>query len=371
MEPIFFPDYHNSIVSLSNSILKFFDCPTHHKSLPLLDAVFSRGYQNVVLILIDGMGQANIERLLSKESIIRKRNIHTLSSVFPPTTVAATTSLLSGKSPIQSGWLGWCQYVKEEDKSIVFFTNKDYYNEEATFDYSIADTYVQYESILSQVKRINPNVQTTEIFPAFRTPEHTTFEREIDTLEKVIHQKGSHFAYIYWDKLDSLMHEFGPGSIEVYHEAKRIETVLEHLEERLPKNTICLITADHGQVDVCPIDLSKYPALLETLEHMPSIESRATSFFVKRDQLSKFEQLFKEYFRDSFVLYSKADVLQFELFGQGVPHPKFDEFMGDYLAIAIDRYYFKMNHVRTHMRGQHAGLLRDEMLVPLLLFEKK
>jgi predicted AlkP superfamily pyrophosphatase or phosphodiesterase len=371
MKPIVFPSYQQSILNLSNSLLAHYGAKTHHPTLPIVDEFLKKGYRNVLLVLIDGLGQANLDRLSDPHSLLHEHRIGTLNSVFPPTTVAATTSIMSGRSPIETGWLGWCQYVKELDKSVVFFTNKDYYDDEVAFDHNVADRYVPYDSLYRQIEAASPDVKTVEIFPAFRTPQHDTFQKQVDTALAMTKEPGRHFAYVYWDQLDSLMHEFGPGSIEVKHQLDQIEEGVAKLYEHLDSDTIVLFTADHGQVDVCPIDLTKYTALWDTLAHEPSIESRATSFFVKPGLEPHFESLFRLFFRDYFVLYTHEDVLQMELFGPGSPHPKISEFLGQYLAIAVDSYYFKTNRGRFEMKGQHAGLCADEMLVPLIILRKE
>ena len=46
-----------------------------------------------------------------------------IDAVFPATTTASTTSVLSGKNPNEHGWLGWDLYFKEFDKTISIFPN--------------------------------------------------------------------------------------------------------------------------------------------------------------------------------------------------------------------------------------------------------
>ena len=67
-----YPDYRNGLVNLSNSILRSFGAPCRHSTLSDLDQVLDRGYQNVVLMLFDGMGMDALETHLSETSFLRR-----------------------------------------------------------------------------------------------------------------------------------------------------------------------------------------------------------------------------------------------------------------------------------------------------------
>ena len=71
------------------------------------------------------------------------------------------------------------------------------------------------------------------------------------------------------------------------------------------------------------IFLKEYPDILKCLKRDPSIEPRATAFFVKDGMKSNFENLFNKYFKDYFDLYTKKDVIDSKLFGDGEENPKF------------------------------------------------
>jgi hypothetical protein len=45
--------------------------------------------------------------------------------------------------------------------------------------------------------------------------------------------------------------------------------------------------------------------------------------------------------------------------------------LGDYIAIATDHYILSAQNTGFVMKGQHAGLLAEEMLVPLIIYSKK
>lgn len=371
MEPIFFPDYKNSILNVTNSILHHYGAKTFHPTLPLLDQVLTRNYRNVVLILVDALGESILKKHPESGKTLANDVQSVISSVFPPTTVAATTSVLTGLSPLETGWIGWSQYVKEEDKTVVFFTNKDYYNESYTFNYPVAERFVLVENIYSLIQKSSPDVKTLEIFPAFREPHHDTFQKECETIVRETNEPGRHFIYSYWDKLDTNLHEFGPDDPAIDPILSAIDSGYAYLKNHISADSVIIVIADHGQVAVTPLPIRDYPDLWETFVHAPSVESRATAFFIIPGQESKFESLFRQYFGKHYVLYKTDDVLSMNLLGYGNPHPKLKEFLGDYMGIAIDHHYFKLNSDSFVMKGQHAGLLAEETLVPLIIYEKK
>jgi len=76
------------------------------------------------------MGVNILDKHLNKKSFLKRHKIKDIASIFPPTTVSATTTLISGKLPGETGWIGWNQYFSEIDHHVVLFRNQDYYTNE-------------------------------------------------------------------------------------------------------------------------------------------------------------------------------------------------------------------------------------------------
>ena len=148
---IVLPNYNECITNLSNSILKHFNQETHHNTIEYLDNILDKDYKNVIVILCDGMGSILLDEMLDKDSFLIKNRIKTITSVYPPTTTAATTSMLSGLNPNEHGWLGWDLYFKKENKVISMFTNTLKDSETKAEEYNIARTTFPYESIVSKI----------------------------------------------------------------------------------------------------------------------------------------------------------------------------------------------------------------------------
>ena len=160
-------DYDRSILSISNSILEYYKIPHRYKSLDVLDKLLAKNYQNVVLMSIDGMGTDIIEHNLPADSFLKKHVMTNISSVFPPTTAAATIAYHSGLPPIVSGWLGWMMYFPQYDKIIELFRNTEYYNGHLLNQPGPAETLIKYKSIYQQVIEKCQDVEYHRIFPAF------------------------------------------------------------------------------------------------------------------------------------------------------------------------------------------------------------
>ena len=94
-------NYNDSIVNLTCSILKHFGAEYEHSTLKEIDELLDDEYNNIVVLLFDGMGIDAIQHHLLEDGFFRKNLIKEYSSVFPPTTTAATTSLESGLTPLE------------------------------------------------------------------------------------------------------------------------------------------------------------------------------------------------------------------------------------------------------------------------------
>ena len=147
------PDYKNCIVNLPNSILKKWGLEQNGDSLPLADSFLEKDYKNVVILLLDGMGKCIVDRNLKEDGLFRTHLAGTYLSTFPPTTVAATTSIMSGRMPCESGWLGWDCYYPQVDKNVTVFFNTEQGTDTPAADYNVAWEYTGYENIIDKINK--------------------------------------------------------------------------------------------------------------------------------------------------------------------------------------------------------------------------
>jgi len=366
MKNLVFPDYDHSLLSIPSSILKYYGIDLGYKSNQQLDQQFKKYPKNVVFVLIDALGSEILKKHAEEADFLIKHQRDVLTTVFPSTTTSATTSALTGLPPVCTGWVGWQQFVQEEQRHVVFFMNKDYYDESYVFNYNISDKYNHTTKLYDLIKGKNSDVGVHEIFPKFKQENHHSIREEVNTCLEIIKNNQKNFIYMYWDQVDSKLHDHGTTSKVVKEEIGEVNQAIKHLFNSVNDDTLIVLTADHGQIDIEPVPIKDYPDVFDMLAQKPAIEARATAFYVKDAYKEKFPQVFNQHFRDKFALYTSEEVLKMKVFGDGEPHQRLKGYLGDYFSIAIDKYAFNLLDKKPHI-ATHAGLTKDEMLIPLII----
>ena len=294
------PDYQNSILNLVNSILHNYGAPHRYTTLPEADEILKKDYRHVVLLVLDGMGVSVLERFLPEESFLRSHFQKEISSVFPPTTVAATTTLESGLAPAEHGWLGWSMYFPEiQDKVNVFLNTTG--SGGVIEGELLADRMMPYEKLGSQIMHAC-EAKAYEVSP-FGDYHIDTFEELLSGVKTLCRRDEKNYLYVYWPEPDHVMHEGGCTCREAGEWLKKIDRELEKLSEEL--------------------------------------------------------------------LFSREEITESQLFGEGAYHPRFQEAIGDYFAVAVGALnLFDTNEEKENIIGVHAGMTKEEMTVPLIVVEK-
>lgn len=364
MAKIKLPDYNNCITNIANSILKKFGVEQNGKSLDILDTYIKKEYQNIVVIVLDGMGKCIVEKNLDQDGFFRKHMIGELTTVFPSTTVAATTSIISGLHPANTSWLGWDCYFPQIDKNVTMFKNVEQNTDIPAADYNVAFTYCGYQSVTDKIKQYGK--QAFLVAP-FAEPYPNTFEELCRSIEELCKQEGTKYIYSYWPEPDFTMHGYGCYCDIAKKVVLELEKQVEHLANCVD-NTLIIITADHGHMDTKGVTITDYPKIMDCLVRMPSIEPRALNLFVKPDKEEEFKKEFGKEFGDKFELWTKEKVIESQIFGPGAEHECFRGMLGDYLAIAVDNLsIFNTKEEEQQFKGAHAGLTEDEMIIPLII----
>lgn len=365
-------DNSNSITNLSNSILKHFGIKCFHPSIKEIDEKL-KNKKKIIVFLFDAMGKVVLEKHLKEKSFFRSHIIKNITSVIPPTTVASTSSFLSGKYPIENGWLGWTLYFKEIDKNVNVFPNVDDETGELIEGGNIMEKYCHYKNIATLINE-KKNKNIANLIYGYPVDKENKKVRKINTFIKYAYETANKndesFTYAYWVYPDAYMHKKGVNNFTVHHNIKQIQRLIKKYSSK-NKDVATLIIADHGMIDVNFNDINEHPDLVDTLIRNTSIEKRTMNFFVKEDKKDLFKELFNKYYGNYYTLLSKEEVLEQNIFGEGKPHPKSLDFIGDFIALANSNFSLELKTDKSKkkkfvFKGHHAGNTLDEMMISVI-----
>ena len=238
------------------------------------DAFASKKYDAVVLLFVDAFGWRFYERFQDAafiKRIAKHGKIEKLTSQFPSTTAAHVTTLHTGLPVGVTGVHEWFYYEPKVDRII------------APLLFSVAGT--KGRDTLS-VK----NVKAAELYPkgifypelkkmgvdsfnfGLRDYTPSTYGnvvmagsemRSFKTLSEAFvnmgmlleEQKHPTYIQLYFDKIDSIAHEYGPNGAQTEAEIETFLLMMEHYFERTfkgKKRILFMMTADHGMCEVDP-----------------------------------------------------------------------------------------------------------------------
>ncbi|MFN3691811.1 MAG: alkaline phosphatase family protein, partial [Fervidobacterium sp.] len=179
------PDYEKSIVNLTNTFLKHFNCTTYHSEFPLEGPFegFFLDTKKIIIFIIDGMGY---KKFLSLNSKLGFENVLKVSSVFPTTTVAAVTSWFTARTPREHGLLGYILYLREVG-SLVNMIEHTYPGIEGNIFSSIL------RKRLHRLENVFDLLKEKELYGGVLT--HSTIANS--GLSYLIHRNGHIMSYMY------------------------------------------------------------------------------------------------------------------------------------------------------------------------------
>lgn len=361
------PDYQNSGLNVIASISGHLGLPLPHAAHRGLDDILAeRPYKNIVLALLDGMSMEILRTHLPEDAFLRRYAAMTLTTVFPSTTPNVTSCLETGLSPREHGWLGWTLYFDQIQKPVDIFINLS--NGEPAADYHVADRFIPREMIFPKITAAGQ--AEANCISQFTDDIHiNTLDEALDKVLCLSGDEKRRYLYVYWGEPDHSMHTLGYDHPKITEIMTELNAKMEKLADELPKDSLLLVTADHGMINARHLYLEDAPEVEEMLVHPPTIEMRASSFHVKPEYRDAFPEAFRKAFGENFLLIDRESFIR-DYLGDGSVRPQVYDFVGDYMALATDLDSICHRHADFKLTGMHGGLTEQEMLVPLITFKK-
>jgi Type I phosphodiesterase / nucleotide pyrophosphatase len=182
------------------------------------------------------------------------------------------------------------------------------------------------------------------------------------------------YVYAYYSDLDSLAHAYGIGSDEAEAELGRIDAQFARfIEEVAGSDTLVIVTADHGFIDIRPetmIELDDHPELADTLMLPLCGEPRIAYCYVRPGASETFERYIESRLGHCAHVMPSDNLIAQGWFGRGELHPRLADRIGHYTLLMKDGYAIRdrVPGDRRHpLIGVHGGPTEDEMLVPLVV----
>jgi predicted AlkP superfamily pyrophosphatase or phosphodiesterase len=370
---------------------------------------FEPRYETVILFFIDSFGWRYIEQYGDDYPFLRRLaqegQISKLTSQFPSTTAAHVTTIHTGLPVGQSGAYEWQYYEPQVDAVIapLLFSyagtrqrdtlNATQFAPARLFPYS---TFYQdlapygVESTIFQHREYTPSTYSDVVFQGARVIPYNTLPEALVNLQLCLAQRHTPaYYFLYFDKIDALSHQYGPSSPQLEAELDMFLTAMDRLFDRKLRGqlsrTLFVMTADHGQIETDPkttIYLNRearfagLDTYLETNRNgdllVPAGSARDFFLYIKDEMLDEAHAFLTERLSD------EADVVQTEWLidaGYFGPPPMSDFFLkrvGNLVVLAHGNktvWWYEKGKFEQRLHGIHGGLSRQEMEIPLCLYD--
>jgi len=399
-----YPCYEeNCISNIPGTVLNLFGVKNR---LPCLPAEVTSGIDEadkIVVFVLDDFGYNQFLRCYKDNTFLNtladKSKVYPLTSVFPSQTTNALTTLNTGLTPQEHGLFEYYIYLKEVDsvvnalrfkplgsKKIDEFIERGYSPNilfrgntlqnmlkaagvKSFTHISSSYAYTHYAKLLFADSTLVPSMKSSDLIVNLR--------------KKLEQEKGPAYFFVHLSDLDAISHEYGPKSYEYGAELAAISYLLnreliQKVGAETAKQTLLLMTSDHGGVNVVPEDttyLNGFTDVLGNLKQgktgktiLPTGSARDVFLHVKEEKLAATKELLMEKIGGKAEVFEVKDAVDRRLFGHGEISREFIDRAGNLMIVPYRNETVCFEHfpdMKYNPIGQHGGLNEEEMIVPL------
>lgn len=357
------------------------DGPASARSL-LLGAPDSR-CQRVVVALFDGLGDRYLNRC-GAGSAMSDARVTGLTSVFPSTTSAAVTTMMTGLSPAEHGLNGWVcrghagtglfeplpmvyhgsgKPLRHPLRRHRIFPYRTLYQDLGCPAFVISPEWLVGTEFSNRHSR-------GAAIAAYRARGEIA-----EYLAYALERLGPRgLVYVYLPHFDATAHETGMDSPKLERQFAALDDCFAAMAQTCRQNdALLLATADHGLIDAPQEDMICLGQAPEVMAHLALPlwgERRAVFCKLRSGRVAEFMAALEARWPAAIDCMTADEVIDAGLLGPGKPHRDLATRIGDCLLLPrgqgsiVDAASPEAVHA---FRAVHGGLSCDEMEVPLLV----
>lgn len=340
------------------------------------------GVDTVVVVVVDGYGfnswRRDRERFEFLTELTEQGTVTPLTSIYPSETAAAMTTFETGDLPCEHGRIGWNVYDPRTDRSFLALTGEIKHGEDP--DSLASEAFDGVEFLYPELAAAGVDCHRLQPFHGeAEGVTHHTYDELAGTGSRlagiVDESRDPAYLYAYVPHVDTVSHESGTESEAFQRILGQVLSELSVFVDELGRadDTLLVVTADHGHVDTDPalnLDLSARPGLCKNLaRHRDGTPVRMAGsprnvhLHLREGMLEDTQAALADLDARSFT---KAGVLEWELFGDRPPSDRFRRRCGDLVFThrELGAWFGDVEPAELDLVGMHGGLHPDEMLVP-------
>ncbi|HEY5514614.1 MAG TPA: alkaline phosphatase family protein [Pengzhenrongella sp.] len=333
------------------------------------------------VVLVDGLGHANLTERSGHAPFLRSLlgDGQVLTAGFPSTTATSIGLFGTGTGPGRTGMVGYTARnpATGDLANLVAWDGvgdpRDWQREPTIFE-TVTAAGIPVTTV-GPAKFAGSGL--TEA--ALRGGTYHRAERLDDRVDACVYElMGPALVYLYWGEVDKVGHHHGWGSWQWGEEVGALDRELARLERVLPPDTLLIVTADHGMVDVDRAqrwDVARTPALSDGVDLVAG-EPRALHVHA-RARTSEGADAVAARWRTTLggaaVVATRDEAIAAGWFGPVVEHVR--PVVGDVVVAMTGRATVVDSRTQTSasmdLIGVHGSFTPEEMYVPLLAVHRR
>jgi hypothetical protein len=329
--------------------------------------------QRVVLLLVDGLGQRQLERNAEDAPYLSSLPQRTVTCGVPSTTATSLTSLGVGLPPGAHGVVGYTSRIPGTDRLLNALRWDESVDPEEWQPHPTALCAASRAGVATTVVNKRAFEGTGLTVASQRGVDFVPADSAGERLAAAARTSGADspsLVYVYDADLDATGHAKGCRSEDWRHQLATVDAFAQRLREVIPADAALLVTADHGMVDVDMadrLDVDAEPDLLDGVGLLGG-EARFRHLYCRSGAVEDVVARWRERLGADALVVTREQGVAAGWFGDvsREVEPRLGDVLvaclGPVAVVSTERFPFEAALV-----GLHGSLTAEEMLVPLLV----